>query len=56
MKDKWNKIAGLLFSVAALLCVAISIFQQGNNIFLATALICSGLSSVLLLLINRKEK
>ena len=56
MKSNWNIIVGLLFGVIALICVILSMFQVGNNIFLFIALICNCISLVLILLINRKGK
>ena len=56
MKEKWNvsKVIGLLLGIVSLICIMISIFQEGNNILLWVGIVCNSISLVLFMLMNKK--
>ncbi len=58
-----NKKRGLLFlglefglAAAALICFALSIFQDGNQTLLLTGLMCNSIAFVINCIVNRKKK
>ncbi len=56
MKQSWKKIVGLLAAIAALSCMVISMFHEGNNVFLSIGLACNCIALALFISINKKEK
>lgn len=52
--DKY-KMIGTLLGIIGLICIIISISQEGNNLFLEIGLLCNCISLLLFVLINKKK-
>lgn len=58
MNKKWTigKVIGLILGIISLICIIISMVQEGNNIFLNIGLVCICFNLILFIFINEKER
>lgn len=57
MDKKWTlgNVIGMIIGIISLICIIVSIFQEGNKIFLIIGLAGVSVNFILFMLMNRKK-